>query len=116
MDAMSEIEIFYYHFVNFNAVFLGLIYLKILIFYISWRIQGFIFKEQYKAYRMKDFILSIPDNKGKYIGLYLGIFFTLTNIDILLFMINLKGEMLIPIYRLVELMYQYFLIDWALGY
>ncbi len=113
INNMSELEIVYHHFGSFNTIFLGLIYLKISIFYISWRIQGFIFKEQYKAYRIKDFVLSKPDNKGKHIGLYIGIFFTLTNIDILLFIINLQEEVFIPIYRLVELIYQYFLIDWA---
>ena len=103
-------ELFLYNYlVEFNAPFIGLFYLKILLFYISWRIQGFIFKEQYKAYRIKDFILSKPDNKEKYVSLTLGIFFTLSNIDVLPFMINVGDrELLIPIFRMAKLLYQYF--------
>lgn len=114
INNMPKLEVFYHHFGSLNAIFLGLIYLKVLIFYISWRIQGFIFKEQYKAYRIKDFVLSKHNNKGKYIGFYIGIFFTLSNLDILLFMINLgEHEVLVPIYHFGKLICQYFLINWA---
>lgn len=95
---------------DFIAPFVGLLYLKAMIFFISWRILGFVFKEEYKAYRIKDFVVSKqpPNKKAKYTGLTLGIFFALSNIDILPFMMSFEeGEVLMPIVRCVQFFYQY---------
>ena len=95
---------------DFIAPFVGLLYLKAMIFFISWRILGFVFKEEYKAYRIKDFVVSKqpPNKKAKYTGLTLGIFFTLSNIDILPFMMSFEErEVLMPIVRCVQFFYQY---------
>lgn len=51
--------------------------------------------------------------KGKYIGLCIGIFFTLTYLDISIFML-IVGEpfkLMIPIYDLIEFIYKYFHVE-----
>lgn len=100
--------------VEFNTYFIALILVKMIIFLLSRRILGFIFKKEYKAYEINDFIIpkQPPTKKVKYVGFALGVFFTLSNIDILPLMIGFKErDVLIPIFSLMQLVYQSFYIE-----
>ncbi|MWV61706.1 hypothetical protein DCO58_08135 [Helicobacter saguini] len=107
-NGMSKI-IFEYEYVNYNVFFIGFILLKIMIFFISRWILSYIFKNEYKHYAMRHSVISFikPNKHFKYIAIFIGVFFTLTNIDIL----GLQQEIYphIPIVVFMELIYKYFL-------
>ncbi|RDU61596.1 hypothetical protein CQA53_09925 [Helicobacter didelphidarum] len=112
-DGMPEI-IFKYEYVGYNVFFIGFIPLKIMIFFISRWILRYIFKSEYKHYAMRHSVISFtkPNKYFKYIAMFIGVFFTLTNIDILillLYMYMSEAYPPIPIVVFIWLIYKYFL-------
>lgn len=111
----SPEELFAFNFSKFNMIFLALMSLKMVIFLLSWfslKISIFVFNK-YKAYRINDFTIPKQPStkKVKYIGFALGVFFTLSNIDILPLMIDNKDLFPIPILDLCKFVYQSFYIE-----